>query len=241
MCPAPGTAKKQIYETICFTLIEITFPFAGRNIKAGGQPMKFFNYDSPIMQFLSRITDLFILNFLFLICSIPIVTIGAAATALYSVTLKMARNEESYIFSSFFRAFKSNFKHSTVSWLILLLAGIVLAMDYRAVGIMGGSFQQIFSFLLFFLCIIFLFPAIYIFPYIARFENTIKNSLKNAFIISIAQLPYTVLLLLLLAAAVAFTMFIDFRIVVFVWFVIGFSGLAYLGSFLYRRAFQKFE
>lgn len=216
------------------------FKIEGVTIK-GGQPMKFFNYDSPIMQFLSRITDLFILNFLFLICSIPIVTIGAAATALYSVTLKMAKNEESYIFSSFFRAFKSNFKHSTVSWLILLLAGIVLAMDYRAVGIMGGSFQQIFSFLLFFLCIIFLFPAIYIFPYIARFENTIKNSLKNAFIISIAQLPYTVLLLLLLAAAVAFTMFIDFRIVGFVWFVIGFSGLAYLGSFLYRRAFQKFE
>ena len=203
--------------------------------------MKFFNYDSPIMQFLSRITDLFILNFLFLICSIPIVTIGAAATALYSVTLKMAKNEESYIFSSFFRAFKSNFKHSTVSWLILLLAGIVIAMDYRAVGIMGGSFQQIFSFLLFFLCIIFLFPAIYIFPYIARFENTIKNSLKNAFIISIVQLPYTVLLLVVLALAGAFTIFIDFRIVGLVWFVIGFSGVALLNSFLLRRAFRRFE
>ena len=110
--------------------------------------MKFFNYDSPIMQFLSRLTDLFILNFLFLICSIPIVTIGASATALYSVTLKMAKNEESYIFSSFFRAFKNNFRHSTISWMILLLAGIVLWMDYRAVGMMGGSFQQIFSFLL---------------------------------------------------------------------------------------------
>ena len=48
--------------------------------------MKFFNYDSPIMQFLTRLTDLFILNFLFLICSIPIITIGASATALYSVT-----------------------------------------------------------------------------------------------------------------------------------------------------------
>ena len=69
--------------------------------------MKFFNYDSPIMQFLTRLTDLFILNFLFLICSIPIITIGASATALYSVTLKMAKNEESYIFSSFFRAFKT--------------------------------------------------------------------------------------------------------------------------------------
>lgn len=203
--------------------------------------MKFFNYDSPIMQFLSRLTDLFILNFLFLICSIPIVTIGASATALYSVTLKMAKNEESYIFSSFFRAFKSNFKHGTVSWLILLLAGTVLVMDYRAVGIIGGAFQQIFSFLLIFFCMIILFPAIYIFPYIARFENTIKNSLKNAFIISIAQLPFTILLLLILAAAAAFTIFIDLRIAGFTWFVIGFSGLAYLSSFLYRRAFQKFE
>ncbi len=203
--------------------------------------MKFFNYDSPIMQFLTRLTDLFILNFLFLICCIPLVTIGASATALYSVTLKMVKKEESYIFSSFFRAFKSNFRHSTVSWLILLLASLVLGMDYRAAGIMGGTFQQIFSFLVILVSMIILFPAIYIFPYIARFENTIKNSLKNAFIISIAQLPFTILLLLILAAAVAFTIFIDFRIVGFVWFVIGFSGLAYLNSFLYRLAFRKFE
>ena len=203
--------------------------------------MKFFNYDSPIMQFLSRLTDLFILNFLFLICSIPIVTIGASATALYSVTLKMAKNEESYIFSSFFRAFKNNFRHSTISWMILLLAGIVLWMDYRAVGMMGGSFQQIFSFLLIAVSILLLFPAIYIFPYIARFENTIKNSLKNAFIISIAQLPYTILLLVVLALAGAFTIFIDFRIVGFTWFVIGFSGVALLNSFLLRRAFRRFE
>lgn len=203
--------------------------------------MKFFNYDSPFMQFLTRLTDLFILNFLFLICCIPLVTIGASATALYSVTLKMVKKEESYIFSSFFRAFKSNFRHSTVSWLILLLASLVLGMDYRAAGIMGGTFQQIFSFLVILVSMIILFPAIYIFPYIARFENTIKNSLKNAFIISIAQLPFTILLLLILAAAVAFTIFIDFRIVGFVWFVIGFSGLAYLNSFLYRLAFRKFE
>lgn len=203
--------------------------------------MKFFNYDSPIMQFLSRLTDLFILNFLFLICSIPIVTIGASATALYSVTLKMAKNEESYIFSSFFRAFKTNFRQSTISWIILLLAGIVLWMDHHAISFMGGSFQQIFSFLMIAVCILLLFHAIYIFPYIARFENTIKNSLKNSFMISIAQLPYTILLLVVLALAGAFTIFIDFRVVGFTWFIIGFSGVALLNSFLLRRAFYKFE
>ncbi len=203
--------------------------------------MKFLNYDSPIMQFLSRLTDIFILNILFIVCSLPVVTIGASATALYSVTLKMAKNEESYIFQSYFGAFKSNFKQSTISWLILMLIGTVLWGDYRALGIMGEPLQRIFSFVLFAAGVLLLFTALYLFPYIARFENTIKNSIKNAFMISIAQLPYTLLLLLLFALAAAFTLFIDFRITGFVWFVIGFSGIAYLNSFLLRRAFRRFE
>ncbi len=203
--------------------------------------MKFLNYDSPIMQFLSRLTDIFILNILFIVCSLPVVTIGASATALYSVTLKMAKNEESYIFQSYFGAFKSNFKQSTISWLILMLIGTVLWGDYRALGIMGEPLQRIFSFVLFAAGVLLLFTALYLFPYIARFENTIKNSIKNAFMISIAQLPYTLLLLLLFALAAAFTLFIDLRITGFVWFVIGFSGIAYLNSFLLRRAFRRFE
>lgn len=203
--------------------------------------MKFFNYDNPIMQFLSRLTDIFILNILFIVCSIPVVTIGASATALYSVTLKMVKNEESYIFRSFFGAFKTNFKQSTVSWLILMLVGTVLWCDYRALGIMEEPLQRIFSFVLFSVGVLFLFTALYLFPYIARFENTLKNSIKNSFMISIAQLPYTLLLLLLFALAAAFTMFIDFRVTGFVWFVIGFSGMAYLNSFLLRRAFKRFE
>ena len=69
----------------------------------------FFSLDSPLMRFLSRLSDIFILNVLFLLCCIPVVTIGASATALYTVTLKMARNEESYITKGFFKAFKSNF------------------------------------------------------------------------------------------------------------------------------------
>lgn len=203
--------------------------------------MKLFNYDSPIMQFLSRLTDIFILNILFIVCSLPVVTIGASATALYSVTLKMAKNEESYIFRSFLGAFKSNFKQSTISWLILMLVGMILWGDYRALGIMGEPLQRIFSFVLFAVGVLILFTALYLFPYIARFENTIKNSIKNSFMISIAQLPYTLLLLLLFALAAAFTMFIDFRVTGFVWFVIGFSGIAYLNSFLLRRAFKRFE
>lgn len=203
--------------------------------------MNLFSIDSPVMQFLSRLTDIVILNILFLVCSLPVVTIGASATALYSVTLKMVKNEESYIFRSFISAFKDNFKHSTVSWLLLMLTGIVVWIDYRILGSTGSSLSRVFSYVLIPVCMILIFTAVYIFPFIARFENTIRNSIKNAFLISIAQFPYTLLLLLLLALAVALTLFVDFRIIGFVWFVFGFSGLAYLNSFLLRRAFRKFE
>lgn len=203
--------------------------------------MKFFNYDSPIMQFLSRVTDIIILNILFIVCSLPVITVGASATALYSVTLKMVKNEESYIFSSFFRAFKNNFKHSTVSWLILLGTGIIVWVDYRILSVSDGSLSRIFSAVLIPVCVFLVLIALYIFPFIARFENTIRNSWKNAFLISIVQLPYTVLLLLILALAIAFTLFVNFQITGFVWFVMGFSGLAYLNSFLLRRAFRRFE
>ena len=103
----------------------------------------FFGLDSPLMRFLSRLADIFILNILFLICCVPVITIGASATALYTVTLKMARNEESYMVKGFWKAFKSNFKISTIVWLIMLVLGIILGLDYRITaaftGVMGKS------------------------------------------------------------------------------------------------------
>lgn len=193
------------------------------------------------MQALTRLTDMVILNILFIISCIPIVTIGASVTALYSVTLKMAKNEESYISSGFLRAFKTNFRFGTLSWMLLLISGIILWMDYRALSVMSFSNKGFLYAVLIAALILFLFPAIYIFPYIARFENTLKNTLKNAFLMSILQLPYTILFLLILAAAVLLTLCVDIRIAGFLWIVIGFSGIAYLNSILFRRVFRKFE
>ena len=69
-----------------------------------------FNLDSPIMRFLSKVCDLMILNVMCIICCLPIVTAGASITALYTITMKMVRGEESYIFKGFLKAFKENFK-----------------------------------------------------------------------------------------------------------------------------------
>ena len=81
----------------------------------------FFNLDNPLMQFLSTLTDIVILNVISLICCIPVVTIGASLTALHYVTIRMARKEEGYIIRDFFKSFRQNFIQSTVIWLLFLV------------------------------------------------------------------------------------------------------------------------
>ena len=80
---------------------------------------------------ISKVTDLVILNVLYLLCCIPIVTIGAATTGLYYVALKMAENSEAYIFRSFMKSFKENFRQATVIWMIFLCLGVFIALDFR--------------------------------------------------------------------------------------------------------------
>ena len=66
-----------------------------------------FKLDSPLMNFLSKIADIMILNLLIIICSIPVFTIGAAVSAAYYMAFKMVKNEETYIVRGFFKAFKA--------------------------------------------------------------------------------------------------------------------------------------
>ena len=89
-----------------------------------------FNYDNPVWRFIGKLGDLIILNILWIVCSIPVFTAGASATAVYYVTLKLVRDEDDSTIRSFFRSFKSNFKQATAIWLILLAAGIVLGFDF---------------------------------------------------------------------------------------------------------------
>ena len=80
-----------------------------------------FNLENPVWNFMGKVADLVILNLLALICSIPIVTIGASWTAMYYVTIKIVRKEEGYIIRDFFRSFKENFKQATIIWLLTTL------------------------------------------------------------------------------------------------------------------------
>ena len=123
---------------------------------------KLFNMDNKFFTVMGRVADLIMLNVVCLICCLPIVTIGASLTALHYVTLKMARNEESYIIRSFFKSFKQNFKQATIINLIMLVIAAILYMDLNIVPNLGGTMSQVLYILFIAFGIIYLMVFLYI-------------------------------------------------------------------------------
>lgn len=127
-----------------------------------------FDINSKFFAFLTRISDLVILNILFILCCLPIITIGASFTALYTMTLRMIRNEENYIVKDFFKSFKENFYQSTIIWTIALLFIMMFYLSLRALPLVSNIFI-----LSFFIIGFFTFSCVvsYAFPITARFYN----------------------------------------------------------------------
>lgn len=165
---------------------------------------RFFDFDGPLFTFLTRLFDIMWLNLLYIICCIPVVTIGAATTALYYTTLKMAKNEDGYNTRDFFKSFVLNLRQGTIIWVIFLAIIAIIGMDVKVVT--GGNLQDfigdggVSKVVLGAVGITILlvsFILTYVFPILAKFDNTVKNTIKNAFLISIRHLPYTILFLII--------------------------------------------
>lgn len=164
-----------------------------------------FNYENKMMRTLNKIMDSLMLGLLWLICSLPILTVGAASSAFYYAFIKSIRQESGYPWKEFFHGFKISFKQATVIWLLLLVLLLVLFIDINILNSDVLDLGNSTAFLLGASSLIVLTAvmlALYIFAYIARFENKLKVLLKNSFIIMMANLPWSFLLLLLFAACV---------------------------------------
>ena len=202
---------------------------------------RLFNMDNKFFTVMGRVADLIMLNVVFLICCLPIVTIGASLTALHYVTLKMARNEESYIIRSFFKSFKQNFKQATVINLIMLAVAAILYMDLRIVGNIGGTMSQVLYIVFFAFGILYLMVFLYIYPVLAKFYNSIKNTFRNAFLMAIRHLPYTVLMavITLLPAGVFFIK--SFRIQSMIIMLLCLFGFALEAALELKKSRVKFH
>lgn len=153
-----------------------------------------FNLDGPLMQFINKVVYSVYLNILWFICCIPIVTIGASTTALFYVTLKIAKNDEGNITKAFIHSFKVNLKQSTIVWMILLCMGIILGVDGYVVYHMRyeNAFWTLCTAFLIIAAAAYAVVLMYIFPLMARFENTINAMFKNALFMGIRFLFCTI-------------------------------------------------
>ncbi len=173
--------------------------------------------ENPVIAFLNKMADLILLNLIFLLCCIPVVTIGPAITALYAVSLRSVRYGDGYVIQTFFRSFKQNFKQSFVVGMIGLL--------FVVVSVCVG-------YLVF---IVFL----WLFPVIAKLENPLRVQIKNAAAMAVAHFfPYTLFVSVIVLAAgyMAYTSIITDVLLL----LMGFALLAYVCSFFFYKVFAKY-
>lgn len=204
---------------------------------------RFFNMDNKFFTVMGRVADLIMLNVVFLICCLPVVTIGASLTALHYVTLKMARNEESYIIKSFFRSFKQNFRQATIINLIMLAVGAVLYLDLNIVSNMTGSMAQVLYILLIAFGFLYLIIFLYIYPVLAKFYNSIKNTFRNALLMAIRHLPYTILMAVITIAPAAVFLIQSFRVqstVIMLLILMGFALEAFINGHFLVKIFDNY-
>lgn len=209
----------------------------------GDLSSKIFNLDNWIMRFFSRIFDIVILNFTFIICCIPIVTIGASLTAMYSITLKMVRNEESHIIRGFLKAFKQNFRQGTIIGILAIIITLFITVDLRIIGIIGDDRLKVMQVLCYIVAIWGYIIFLYAFPLLARFENTIKEVFKNSFVLSVVNFKWTILFILLDVPFVLMLFYSGLSMILLftILIICGFSALALIQSFIFGKVFEKYE
>lgn len=232
---------------------------------------KLFDLDSPLMRILNKVADLMILNvatllfcvpglfsgyvalqiymsegvinlpaiLMFVVLSIPI---GSALTGMHFVLLKMVRGDEAYIIKDFWKSFKLNFKQASVIWLIFEVAGFLLIADYK-IYMGSDTFPKIMLIMIGVVAIVIFIIYIYVFPVLSRFSNTIANTIKNSFLMSVLGLPRTLGMILITGASFALPVLgatLIYRIFP-IYILFGLSLPGFLCALLYSPLFKRFE
>jgi uncharacterized membrane protein YesL len=204
---------------------------------------KFFDADSPLLRFLTKVADVMILNLLFIATSIPVVTIGASLTALSYSAMKLVADESESVTGDFLRSFRSNFRQATALGLVVGLLALVLWAWYVVATNLDAHavVRMVLLALVFLIAFRFVAAALYVFPYQAKFEGTIRDVLRNSRLMSIRHLFATLAMVVVTVLPVVITVFYP-KVTGYglLWFLFGFAGIAVVNAFLFTGIFSKY-
>lgn len=204
---------------------------------------KMLDMNGKIFRVMSRVGDTLLLNLLMILCSLPVVTIGAATAAVYDMSLRLLRKEEGYIIPGYFKAFRSNFKQATELWIICLAVIVIMIGDLLARPYLP-QFTLPLSVVAGIQGVLLLAVALYAFPMLVRYENTLGCVLYNSAVLALYNLPKTAIMVLISLLPVVVFLYVplpDLLIAPFITLclLLWFGGAIYLNSMLIRGIFQQ--
>lgn len=205
--------------------------------------MAVFSADSPLMRVLGKIADLVVLNLLFVLTSLPLVTLGASLTALSSTAMRIVRGQCPSVSSAYLRAFRLNLRSGTLLLVALLGLGAVLAAWYLVVT---GEVQDPLPRLVllagwFVVTLQLVMTALFAFPYLATFDDVTSRVLKNALLMSWRHTLTAFTTVIITALPIVITVFYPAATGYgLLWFLIGFAGIAFLNGILFSNIFDRY-
>lgn len=204
----------------------------------------FFDSETPLMRFLSALGDLIVINFLFLVCSIPIVTIGPALSAANKTMFRLQEHTCDNVPRTFFLSFREDFKSAILVWCGALLCFLLLLLHFFLLFSSEAEKNRLFLFVVWILILLsFVATLSYLFPLISRYQNSLAQHLKNAAILTVSQFPHTLCLVMLNISPILLFLFVPalfFYLMPF-WLLVGVSGLVWLNTLLLKPVFAQLD
>lgn len=205
--------------------------------------MNLFRYDSPVGKFLIRMSNLILLNILMIICCIPVFTIGASVSAMHYVAMRMSRDEESSIVKNFFHAFSNHFRQSVGLTGIWLGTGVLILLNMYLFHHIDFGIWDGLRYVLYLALLIHFVVFTYVFPVFARFDNTVRNTIKNSYLLA-ASYPFNTVFVTVtngLPWILCLLWPLIFQRLFCLWMFIGFALQAYWTAGFFRRIFDQLE
>ncbi len=199
---------------------------------------KIFNLDSKVMQLANKFADLMLLNVLTIICCLPIITIGPAITAMHYVLLKLYRNEGIYIIKSYFKSFKENFIQGVFLGLIYVVIAAVLIIDLIYIRNMENV-NLIIEIVVIVAIVLAAFSYVWVFPLQSRYENKIRTTVKNSFMVGALNFTKSIMMIIISAAPILVFMMTTSALPILT--LLGLTVPAYVQTMLYSQVFDKME
>jgi Predicted integral membrane protein len=205
---------------------------------------KFFGNDSLFGRIFGTLGNIIIVNFFFILCSIPVITFGASFTSMYYALLRSLKYGDTSLTRDFFRSFRENFRQSTLSWIISVVFIIVFSADIGMFGPNGVYPVTAVYYLIIVLAVIVAITAMFVFPVIAAFRNTLKKLWIQSFFLAAKNLPSALIILVLNVVPLYMSLTTSspqiFGTAMFVWITAGFGLTAWINSFLFYRIFTPY-